>query len=64
MNVTEMSSRNRNLRNRGVNMLLNLLLTVQTSSGPVGDILGECGPDKGSQNQSPGRTYTRMGEVV
>ena len=47
VNVTEPSSRNRNMRNRQVNMLLNLTpLTVQTASGPVGDILGEAIPDK------------------
>ena len=42
-------------------MLLNLtLLTVQTASGPV----GEARPDKCSLNQSPGRAYTRVRQVV
>ena len=51
MNVTESSSRNRNMRNRQVNMLLNLtLLTVQIASGLVGDILGEARPDKYPRN--------------
>ena len=51
VNVNELSSRNRNMRNKEVNMLLNLTpLTVQTTSGPVGDILGEARPDKCSQN--------------
>ena len=47
VNVTEPSSKNMKMRNRQVNMLLNLTpLTVKIASGPVGDILGEGRPDK------------------
>ena len=65
LNVTESSRRNGNMRNRGVNMLLNFTpLTVQKASCPVRDILGEARPDKCSQNYSLGRTNTRVREVV
>ena len=65
MNVTEPLSWDRNLRNRDVNMLENLtLLTVQTTSGPVGDILGESRPNKGTRNQSLARTNTRVRDVL
>ena len=48
VNVTEPSTRNRNIKNRPVNMLLNLnLLKVLTASGPVRDILGEARPFSG-----------------
>ena len=64
LNVAELTSWHRNLRNRGVNVLENLtLLTVQTA-GPLGDILREAGPDKGSPNQSLGRKATRVRHVV
>ena len=46
-------------------MLENLTpLTVQTTSGPLGDILGEAGPVKNSQNQSLGRTNIRVRDAV
>ena len=48
-----------------MNMLENFTpLTVQTASGPLLDILGEARPDKGSQNQSPGMTNTRVRDAV
>ena len=65
MNVTEPASWDRNLRNRGLKVLENLtLLTVQTASGPVGDILGEARPNEGTRKQSPGRMNTRVRDDV
>ena len=65
VNAAEPASWDRNLRNRGLNMLENLTpLTVQTVSGPVGDILREANPNEGTKNQSPGRTNTRVRDVL
>ena len=65
VNVIEPSSWDRNLRNRELNMLENLTpLTMQTTSGPVGVILGEPRPNKGTRNQSLGRTNTRVRDAV
>ena len=65
MNVREPSGWNRNLRNSRMNVLVNLApLTLNTGSGPGRDILREASPDKGPQDQSWGRTNTRVGEAV
>ena len=65
MNVGEPSGRNRNLGNSRLNVLMNLTpLTLSAGSGPGGDVLEEAIPDKGPQDQPPGRSNTRVGEVV
>ena len=56
VNVAEPASWDRNLRNRGLNVLENFTsLKVQTASGPVGNILGETRPNNGTED----RGFTR-----
>ena len=64
VNVTEPSSRNRNL-NRGVNMLLNLLRWQCRHPLAQSETSSES-PDqtKGTRNQPPGRTNTRVRDAV
>ena len=65
MNVGEPSVRNKNLRNSRMNMLVNLAsLAFNAGSGQGRNILREDSPYKGPQDQSPGRSNTRVGEAV
>ena len=65
MNVTDPSCRNRNLRNRGLNMLENLtLLTMQTTSGNLWRHPWRVKTKQSTRNQPPGRTNTRVRDVV
>ena len=65
MDVGESPSKDRNLRNSSIKVLLNFTpLALNTGSGPGRDNFRETSPAKRSQDQPTGRTNPRVREVV
>ena len=65
MDVGEPHGSDWNLRNSRTNMLMNLTsLALDKGPGPGGDISREAIPYEGPQDQPPGKTNTRVSEVV